>query len=425
MHQHSSQSAAAAALPDLVTDQKRLDALCAAWRAAGLFAFDTEFIRDETYDAKLCLIQVAACDEVVLIDPLAEIDLSPFWALVTDPKIRTVVHAGKEDFDLCLRMTGKPPRGVFDIQIGAGFVGLGYPTSLSRLVQLVVHRRLSKGQTLTDWLRRPLTPEQLHYAVDDVLYLPQLYLHIEKQLRERGRTEWAAQEFARLEDAELYKPPIADRVTRIRGSAKLDGLSLYVLGKLLEWRDAWARERNRPIRALIRDDILLEIARRRPTRARELEVLRGFPQAKNAKIVGEIITIIEQAAGSSPKDWPQVTPPREETSMMRAVAELLGAFSRAACDDAQVDPDLVGGPSRFREFLDFVRGETTERPGLLSGWREEFIGRRLIELLEGRCTLQLRGGPKAPRLLASPSDPPPKKSRAEGTPRKPPRSSGG
>ncbi len=303
-----------------------------------------------------------------------------------------MVHAGKEDFDLACALTGRPPRGVFDIQIGAGFVGLGYPTSLSRLAQLVLHRRLSKGQTLTDWSRRPLTPEQLHYAVDDVLYLPQLHQHIEKRLRDLTRMEWAEQEFARLEDPELYKPPVADRVTRIRGSTKLDGLSLYVLGKLLEWRDAWARERNRPIRALIRDDILLEIARRRPTRARELEVLRGFPQAKNAKVIGEIIAIIEQAAGTNSKDWPQVAPQREETPMMRAVAELLGAFSRAACDDAEVDPDLVGGPSRFRELLDFVRGETTERPTLLTGWREEFIGRRLIDLLEDAARCGCGGG---------------------------------
>lgn len=409
MHQLPPHSSSPGSPPELIADQAQLAALCARWRAAGQFAFDTEFIRDDTYDAALCLIQVAACGEVVLIDPTGALDVAPFWQLVTDPKICTIVHAGKEDFDLCLRMTGKPPRNVFDIQIGAGFVGLGYPMSLSRLVQLVLHRRLSKGQTLTDWLRRPLTPEQLHYAVDDVAFLPQLHQHVEKRLAELGRTQWAAQEFARLEDPALYKPPVADRIARIRGSTKLDGLGQYVLARLLEWRDQWAREKNRPIRALIRDDILVEIARRRPTRARELDVLRGFPQARNTKVVGEIIAIIEQAAGTTAKDWPLVTAAREETAMTRATVELLGAFSRAACDAGQVDPDLVGGPTRCRELLDYLRGESSERPALLSGWREEFIGRRMIDLLEGRSALRLSGWPDAPTLVATPHGPPAKR----------------
>ena len=132
-------------IPEFVTDQVRLETLCRRWRLAGRFAFDTEFIRDDTYDANLCLIQVSLNGEVVLLDPTAELDLGPFWKLVTDKTVQTIVHAGKEDFEVCLRATGKPPRNIFDVQIAAGFVGFGYPLSLSRLVSVALHRRITKG----------------------------------------------------------------------------------------------------------------------------------------------------------------------------------------------------------------------------------------------------------------------------------------
>jgi len=139
--------------PELVTKQERLESLCRRWRRAGRFAFDTEFIRDDTDTATLCLVQVTLDSDVVLIDPTGKLEVAPFWELVTDKAVQTIVHAGKEDFEVCLRATGQPPRNVFDVQIAAGFVGLGYPLSLARRVNQALHQRIAKGQTLTDWLR--------------------------------------------------------------------------------------------------------------------------------------------------------------------------------------------------------------------------------------------------------------------------------
>ena len=383
---------------ELVTEQTRLDEHCRAWREASRFAFDTEFIRDDTYDAKLCLVQVSANGEVVLIDPTAELDLSPFWKLVTDESVQTVVHAGKEDFEVCLRATGLPPSNVFDVQIAAGIVGFGYPLSLARLVNAALRQRIAKGQTLTNWLKRPLTEEQLRYAVEDVKYLPAIYDILQERLEKTGRESWAREEFAQLEDPAAYARPVQQRIFKLKGSKKLDGLGLAVLSRLVEWRDRWAQEKNRPPRALVRDDILVSIAKRRPTSARELEVLRGFPQSQKSSVVREMLQIINEGAATPREECPEAFIPREETPMMKVAISVLSALMRSICHEEEVAHDLVGSTQRLRELLDFQLGEISEHPALLIGWREQFIGRRLVDLLEGRCELHLSGWPKHLRL---------------------------
>jgi ribonuclease D len=384
--------------PEYVTDQRCLEAHCRRWRAAGRFAFDTEFIRDDSYDAQLCLIQVTTDGEVVLVDPTADLDVRPFWKLVTDEAVTTIVHAGKEDFEVCLRATGKPPRNVFDVQIAAGFVGLGYPLSLVRLVNLLQHRRLTKGQTLTDWLRRPLTEEQLRYAVEDVVHLPAMHKSLRARLEETGRTAWAREEFAQLEKPGLYERPAQQRLFKLKGTKKLDGLGLAVLERLVDWRDRWARERNRPTRAMMRDDVLVTIAKRRPQRASELQVLRGFPQSRKSKIVQEILDLIKVAQATPKAEWPEPYEPREDTAMAKAALDILSAVTRAACHEEGLAHDLVGATQRLRELLDYRLGKSNERPLLLTGWREQFIGRRLVDLLEGRSELHLSGWPNDLRL---------------------------
>ncbi len=384
--------------PEIVSDQRTLETRCRGWRAAGCFAFDTEFIRDETYDAALCLIQVTTDESVVLVDPTAGLDVGPFWDLVADQTVVTVVHAGKEDFEVCLRSTGKVPRNVFDVQIAAGFVGHGYPLSLVRLVEQMVRHRISKAQTLTDWLRRPLTPEQIRYAAEDVVYLPEIHRRLRKELETAGRMKWAEEEFKCFEDPVFYHAPPEERVQRLKGSTKLDGLGLLVLERLVDWRDQWAQSRNRPIRALMRDDVLVEIARLRPQQTRNLEVLRGFPQSKNHKLVAELVEIIAEVCRTPKSDWPKPAVRREDSPMTKALLDLLSAVIQATCHDDDLSWSLLGSTQRLRELMDFHAGRLKERPALLRGWREEFIGHRLLDLLEGRSKLHLSGWPDAPRV---------------------------
>ncbi len=391
--------------PEYVTEQRRLNALCRRWRAAGRFAFDTEFIRDDTFDATLCLVQATTDGEIALIDPTAGLDLAPFWALVTDPDILTIVHAGKEDFEVCLTKTGHPPRNVFDVQIAAGFVGLGYPLSLARLVHMALGQRIAKGQTLTDWSRRPLTQEQLRYAAEDVVHLPDLYQTLARRLKDNGRMAWAAEEFATFEQATLYRKPVEQRLFKIKGSKRLDGLGLLVLERLIEWREQWARSRNRPIRVMMRDDVLLAIAKRRPTRARDLEILRGFPHSRKSRVTQQVLDVVREALQAPPEQWPKPHEVREADPMQKAALSILAGFVRAVCHEEQLAHELVGSTQRLTEMLDHLRGREPEKPLLLRGWREAFIGRRLVSLLQGRTALRLTGWPARLRLDAIPHKP--------------------
>ncbi len=382
----------------VVRSTDKLRSWCRRWKRRGAFAFDTEFVRDETYHAVLGLVQVADEQDVVLIDPLAKLSLEPFWALVADPATLTIVHAGKEDFELCLTQSGRTPRNVFDTQIAAGFVGLDYPMSLARLVPALLHKRLGAAQTLTDWQRRPLTPEQLRYAVEDVRYLPQLHRVLAERLQRSGRTAWAAEEFARYEDPDLYARPVEDRLLRCKGARSLDRAGLAVLRRLLEWRDAWAQRRNRPPRALVRDDLLVQIARLRPTQRSQLEILRGFPGGRHPRIAAEVLRVIREALAEDPDSWPTAPPRQHDDPMVRVVLDVLSAYLRSVCHEQGVSHDLVGSTQRLRELLNYHRQPGNQRPTLLTGWRSAFVGRQLIELLEGRIGLHLAGWPDQLRL---------------------------
>lgn len=383
---------------EFVTQQADMERLCAAWRASGKFAFDTEFIRDDTFDAILCLVQVAADDGVALIDPTTGLDMAPFWRVVADPAVLKVVHAGKEDFEVCLTAIGSPPQNVFDVQIAAGLAGHSFPMNLVRLVDQVINRRIVKGETLTDWLRRPLTDDQFRYAVEDVAHLPDVHAALARELERRGRSHWAAEEFRRFENAELYRPPVEDRCLKLKGAKKLAGQSLALLERLLEWRDRLAKHHNRPGRVMVRDDVLVEIARRRPRTVEDLHVMRGFQQSRNPRIAAEVLQIIEESKNIPRERWPQPVEEREQTPLMKATVDLLSAVTRAVCFESGVSQDLVGGGQRLRELIDHLQTGQPESPALLSGWRAEFIGGYLVDFLEGKKQLHIAGWPNDPQI---------------------------
>src|SRR4051812_3274087 len=179
-----------------VATRSGLDELVTHLRDAGRFAFDTEFVSEETFEPVLCLVQVATRDRLAIIDPLAVRDLSPFWDVVLDPGVELVMHAASEDLRICRFQTGRVPSHVFDVQVVAGLVGYGYPLSLGNLVNQVLRVSLPGGETRTDWRRRPLSPAQLRYALDDVRHLLDLADRLGVELDRLGRASWAESELA-------------------------------------------------------------------------------------------------------------------------------------------------------------------------------------------------------------------------------------
>jgi ribonuclease D len=373
----------------LVTTQDELRSLLDHLRAAGEFAYDSEFIGELSYHPKLCLIQVATRERVTLVDPLAGLDLTGFWALVADPAIEKVVHAGQQDLEPVCRLYGQPPANVFDTQIAAGFIGLAYPVGLSKLVRELVKVQLGKGFTFTHWDQRPLSAVQMRYAADDVRYLPALRDAIGKRLEQTGHIAWAKAECdAQCDPAVFRADPGAD-CARIRGAGALPSLGLAVLRELLLWRDEAARRHDAPPRSLVKDEVLLEMARHPVKSVEGLAKVRGLPRPVEEEEGKSIVTTIARGLAVPEADRP-IVQNVEETPPERFAIDSLWATAQAWCAGQSVDPALVSSRAEISKLYREVKGQGVgSSNGRLSrGWRGELLGEKLNGFLSGNASLQ-------------------------------------
>lgn len=353
------------------------------------FAFDTEFVGEDTYIPVLCLIQVATRDALYLVDPIAIQDVTPFWKLVADPKNTVIVHGGREEVRLCRQWSGSPPGNLIDLQITAGMLGMGFPTGMASLVQTVLGHRLSKSETLTEWRARPLTLAQRNYAYDDVRYLLEINDRLNARLAELDRLEWAREEHARF--VELTDPEIIagreERWRKVKGSSQLDRRQLCLLRALHAWRETRAHEANRPVRTVMRDDLLVEISRRHPGRPGDLQMVRGLSK----KDIDGILATVE-AADAIPEDqWPEVLERDSEATHVQALSGLLQTVFMAMCAEMKLAPGLTCTMGEIRDLLRCrLTGPAEPTEGLLiTGWRRKHVLPRLLAVLDGRVAFRL------------------------------------
>jgi ribonuclease D len=371
----------------------RLDELVRHLRTAGRFGFDTEFVSEETFEPNLCLVQVASEDRIANVDPMApgmDRAMEGFWGLVLDPSIEIVMHAAGEDLRIAQFLTGRLPDRVYDVQLGAGLVGYGYPISLSNLVRHELGVSLAGSETRTDWRRRPLTDAQLDYASDDVRYLLPLADRLGSRLAEWNRAEWAEAEFARLiENVEARDD--AERWRRLPGLHQLSRRGLEAARRLAGWRVEQARASNRPLRQLLRDDLLVAIAKRQPASRRDLEALRDFNRPQLLARTNDILAVVAQAREVPDRDLPDHAERREEGPGAAMVVSLLSASLHQCCTERHVASSLVGSVSDLKDLIAWQTTGRSEdrRPWLAKGWRGEVCGRLLTDVLAGRRSLRI------------------------------------
>src|SRR5262249_35389029 len=269
---------------EIITTPEELVPCCEYLAACPQLGFDTEFVGEETYHPRLCLVQVATPERLFLIDPLSAGPLDAFWKRIVDP-------AGREEVRLCQLWAGQPPGQLFDLQIAAGLVGLPYPLGHGTLVNQVLRIQLAKGETLTEWRVRPLTGEQIRYAFDDVRHLLPGWQKLRQRLETLGREEWAVEEFARLKNDAVATREMTEKFRKLRGLGSLARRRLGVVRDLYSWREEKAARSNRPARTIVRDDLIVEIARRNPTRERDLHVVRGLAKPD----LGENVNVVRRA----------------------------------------------------------------------------------------------------------------------------------
>ena len=376
---------------DHVTTDQQLRDLCGQLAEADIIAFDTEFVSEDTYQPELCLIQVAARGKLAVIDPYAVKDQSPFWDLLTAGPRETLVHSGREEFRFCLRETGRRPASWFDIQIAAGLVGLEYPASYGTLAYKVLNKTLAKGETRTDWRRRPLSQRQLEYALQDVLDLEAIRWKLYEQLDKLGRVTWLEAELLDWQ-TDIEESERGEKWRRIGGLAGMSRRSLAVVRELWSWRDAEAQRRDIPARRILRDDLLLELAKRQTADMKRIRVVRGMEWGNVQKHLPAISEQIEKAMALSDSKLPHL-----ERRVSRPQLNLLGQFLSTAlgsiCRTANVAASLAGTAQDVRDLIayrlnlgGFVDGEI---PILARGWRAEVVGNVIDHLLSGDLSIRI------------------------------------
>jgi ribonuclease D len=371
---------------EIVTQPEELAACCAALAACPCFGFDTEFVGEDSYHPSLCLVQVATPEQLFLIDPLTTGPLDAFWQLVVDPGRVVVVHAGREEVRLCRLWTGRAPGNLFDLQLAAGLAGLAYPLSHGALVQQVLGMQMTKGETLTEWRRRPLTPGQIRYAFDDVRYLLPVWRKLSERLEQLGRDEWAREEFARL--AVCAAPEeTTEKWRKLRGLGSLDRRRLAVVRALYAWREQTAARTNRPLRSIVRDDLIVEIARRNPTRERDLHVVRGLPR----RDLEAILRTVTEARALPPEALPIPTGREQDPPQVGLVTNVLTAVLGDLCARAGLAPNLVASSSDVKLLVRaHLAGDPPPAESILSGgWRSAHVLPDLLAVLRGRRSLRV------------------------------------
>lgn len=375
----------------LIQDAPAFEALCRRLRRARRIAFDTEFVSEYTYAPQLCLIQIATDEEMAIIDPLRLPDVSPFWEALLAPGVEVVVHACQAEMDFCLRATGQLPEDLFDVQLAAGFVGEGYPLSYKRLNQRVLEREVAKGAARTDWRKRPLSDAQLRYALDDVVNLLELRDLLERRLTRRLRRDWLREESDRRLSQQWLRaqdPPWQ----RVSGAGGLKGQELAVLQALAQWRDQRARWANKPPKWILRDDLLMELARRQPEDADSLRRTRGLGGFKRPDQVNPLLKAIAAGRSVPRSQWhvPQ-RKRREEDPKEKLVVKLLSALMLHLAEQHDVASSLLGTTRDLEKLVAWaVDGASPiKRPDILQGWRGAICGHTLLKFLAGQTSLQL------------------------------------
>lgn len=371
----------------VVTTAADLAACCAYLAGCPQIGFDTEFVGEDTYHPRLCLVQVATPERLLLIDPLMAGPLDAFWKLIVDPARLVVVHAGREEVRLCHFWAGQPPGNLFDLQIAAGLIGLNYPLGHGALVSQLLRVQLSKGETLTEWRERPLTAEQVRYAFDDVRYLLPLWQKIQHRLHHLGRAEWALEEFARLQGNALATPEATEKFRKLRGLGSLDRRRLAIVRELYAWREDRATQSNRPPRTIVRDDLLVEIARRNPLRERDLQVVRGLAH----RDLGAIVEVVARARALPPEQCPVAAEREQDPPQVGLIAHILMAVLADWCARNHLAPSLAASSHDVKLLVRArLQGQPLPEESLLTrGWRGAHVLPELLAVLDGRRSLRI------------------------------------
>jgi ribonuclease D len=378
-------------LPDFefITDKDALASFCLRLKTAKYIGFDTEFVSENRYQPELCLLQVATDSEYVIVDTMAVRNVDVFWETLCKGDHVTIVHAAREEFLFCYRAIGKRPSNFFDVQLAAGLIGLDYPASYGNLVSKVVGSSVDKGETRTDWARRPLTDRQMSYALQDVVHLFPLYETIKGRLEKMGRDEWIVGEMDSWQTS-LEKTVNEPQWHRVSGIASMNRKSLAIVRELWVWRDEEAQKRNRASRRVLADDLIAELAKRSSSDIERLKGIRGFENRVAKSSIVPISEAIERALQMSKDDYPNRLP-RNKTTNLGLLGQFINIALKVICREQNIASSIVGTTDEVRNLAAWRMGvlELKTDPKLATGWRAELVGQLVEKILDGSIAISV------------------------------------
>jgi len=354
---------------------------------ADWIALDTEFLREKTYYPKLCLLQIATTEVVACIDPIALDDLSPLLDVIFDARITKVMHAARQDLEILFNIQGSVPVPVFDTQIAA--LLLGYPDQIGygNLVKETLGVSLEKKHTRADWSLRPLSKDQVQYAADDVVYLVDVYKHLLEKLNSLQRLEWLNGDFERLTSTDLYKNDPDKAWFKVKGGKRLKGTSLSVLQAFAAWREKTAQKKNIPKGWLMRDDVLIDLARLQPDSIPSLGTIRGIGEGLVKRNGDYLLGLVEDAKKKQPQQLADRELRQRLSPSQDALVDVMMAVVRISAENNSLNPAVLATRKHLEKLL---VGETDS--SLMQGWRKKLIGDQLQALLNGDLDLAVKNG---------------------------------
>lgn len=371
-----------------IADSATLAEFCGRVANSAYVTVDTEFMRERTYWAQLCVIQIASPDEAAAVDALAPgMDLSPLLALLTDPRVLKVFHAARQDLEIFYHLCGTVPGPLFDTQVAAMVCGFGDAVSYETLAGQLANVRIDKSARFTDWAQRPLSDRQIAYALADVTHLRRIYLSLAQRLTATNRAAWLQEEMATLLDPATYRMEPAEAWRRFKPRTAKPRM-LAVLKEVAAWREREAQRRDVPRNRVIRDETVMDIAGHAPVTIDDLARVRGLSRSfADGRLGEELLDAVRRGLALPDAEIPVLPPPVDLPPGLGPVVELFKVLLKMKCDEHGVAQKLVASTAD----LERIAADDEAPVPAMHGWRREVFGDAALALKRGELAFSLRG----------------------------------
>lgn len=367
-----------------IDSNAQLAEFCGKINNAGYCAIDTEFVREKTYYAVLALIQVASEKHMACIDPLTIDNFDPFIALIQNRELIKVFHSPSQDLEILFQRFSCMPQPVFDTQLAAAVLGYDHQIGYADLVNQITGIKLEKKHTRANWSRRPLAEDEINYAMDDVRYLLPVYQTLKTELDDKKRYAWIEKDLLAMTSVSNYQIETADLWRRLKGVQKLRGVELQIARHLCQWREQMAQQINLPRRWVVKDDLIIEIARLKPSKVIDLDSIRDVNEKFIEKHGNRILAIVATAQDTPTSKWPQHDVKQSLSTPQQALGDCLMALCRIIAEDNQI---AVATLATRKDIDSLITDRKNSR--LSQGWRFSLAGEKLLNFLHGQSALSV------------------------------------